>query len=95
MQRPGGDLIENVMGVEGPVIVADSRVITSDQQMRAAVILPEQGMKQRLARAGVTHIQRITRMHDRIRDEVVCDQCVYCPGPDGCGNVTRLQTAQQ
>ena len=46
-KRSGPQLIEDVVGIERTVIVANSGVVTPDDKMRAAEILPNKGVQQR------------------------------------------------
>jgi hypothetical protein len=42
LQRRGGNLVEDAMRVEWPVVAADSSVIASDDLMGATVVLSEE-----------------------------------------------------
>jgi len=44
------DLVEDVVGLERAVVAAHAGMVAADDQVRAAVVLPEQRMQQRLAR---------------------------------------------
>src|SRR5437016_3040054 len=62
--------IEDVMRVVSSVVVAHARMIATYDEMRAAVVLANQRMKHRFARAGVAHCGRHDRK-DRARCRVV------------------------
>ena len=74
MQRVPGDLVEDVVRVERAVVAADAGVVAADDLVRAAVILAEQRVQQRLARPGVAHVERIPGLHDGLLHEVVLGQ---------------------
>ena len=58
-QRLRVELVEDVMRVVCAVVVADPRVIAPDYEMRAAVILSDDGVKDGLARPGGSHRRRV------------------------------------
>ena len=64
LERSLRNRVEDVVRVERAVVAAHARVVASDEQVRAAVVLPEEGVEQRLARSGVAHVERIARLHD-------------------------------
>ncbi len=74
LQRASRDLVEDVLRVEGAVVVADAGMIASDDEVAAAVVLPEHRVQERLARPGVAHVERITGLDDAALREVVFDQ---------------------
>ena len=53
-KRSGPQLIEDVVGIERTVIVADAGMVAPDDQMRTAEVLTDKGMKQRFARTGIS-----------------------------------------
>ena len=57
--RPSG-FRRTLLRVERAVVVAHASVVATDDQVRAAVVLAEQGVQQCLARTGITHIERVT-----------------------------------
>src|SRR4030095_8311812 len=57
----GFELIEDVMRIISSIVVTHTGMIATDYEMRAAVILANQGMKDRFAWTGVAHRGR----HDR------------------------------
>src|SRR5262245_29940032 len=72
-KRSRPQLIEDVVGIERTVIVPNARVVAPDDQVRTAEILPNKGVKQRFARAGVTHLNRIARLDDGAGSEIIVD----------------------
>src|SRR6267143_1289963 len=61
-QRVRRNLVENLMRIERAVVAAYAGVVAAHQQMRAAVVLPEQRVQQSLARTCVAHVERIARL---------------------------------
>src|SRR4030095_14127109 len=49
------EFVENVMRIIRAVVVPHSRMIAAHNEMRAAVVLANQRMKDRFARTGVAH----------------------------------------
>ena len=74
MQSRGRYLFEDPMRVEWPVIAADARVITSDDLIRATIVLSEQRMEHRLAWPRIAHVDgefmAMARSRDPIRAEL-------------------------
>ena len=83
------------MRVERPVVAADAGVVAPDDLVRAAVVLPEQRVQQRLARAGVAHVERIARLHHGARPEVLLDQHGDGARAHLGRDVARLEVAEQ
>src|SRR4051794_26629577 len=52
----GREVVEDVVRVVGAVVRADARMIAADDEVRAAVVLANEGVEDRLARAGVPHV---------------------------------------
>ena len=72
-KRAWPQLIENVLRVEGTVVAADAGMVATDDKMRAAEILANEGMQQRLARTGIAHLDGIARLNHRSRPEIIVD----------------------
>src|SRR5512145_1874268 len=70
LERAGRDLVEDAVRVERPVEFADAGMVASDDEVRAAVVLSEERVQQRLARPGVAHVERIARLHYSAGTEV-------------------------
>src|SRR5262249_20680466 len=81
-------LIEDVMRIEGAVVVANAGMVAPDDKVRTAEVLANQGMKQRLAWTGVAHLDRIARLDYRSRAEIIVDHRLDCSGPNIRWNVT-------
>ena len=56
------------------VEIADAGMVTSDDEMRAAIVAPDDGVKHRLARAGIAHHCREHRKHDPLLRQEAPDQ---------------------
>ena len=63
LERVLRNLVENVVRVERAVVIADPGVVAPHDLVRAAVVLAEQRVQQRLAGAGVAHVERVARLH--------------------------------
>src|SRR6516165_1590886 len=66
-------LIEDVVRVEGTVVVADTGMVSPVNKMRAAEVLSNEGMQQRLARACIAHLDWIARLNYRSGAEIIVD----------------------
>src|SRR5258708_27153276 len=73
-------LIEDVMRIEGTVVVADAGVVAPDDKVPTAEVLANEGMKQRLAWTGIAHLDRIARLDYRSRAEIIVDHRLDCAG---------------
>jgi hypothetical protein len=62
------------MRVERSVVLADAGMVAPDDEVRAAVVLPEKRVQQGLARPGVAHVERVARLDHRAATEVLLDQ---------------------
>ena len=49
MKRAGPQLIEDVMCIEGAIVIPDAGMIAPNDQVRASEVLANEGMQQRLA----------------------------------------------
>src|SRR5918992_584202 len=74
LERSRRDLVEDLVRVEGPVVAADAGVVAPDNEMRAAVILAEERVQQRLARPGIAHVEGIACLQHGAGSEVLLDQ---------------------
>src|SRR5579863_7834799 len=72
-KRTVPQLIEDVMRVEGTIVVADASMVAPDDKVRATEVLANEGVKQCLARTCVTHLERVARLNDRSRAEIIVD----------------------
>ena len=93
-QRARPKLIEDVMGIKGAVVTADAGMVAPDDQMRAAEVLADQSVQERLARAGITHLDRIARLDDRAGAEIIVDHRLDRARSDIGRNVARFQFAR-
>ena len=84
-----------MLRVVGAVVVADTRVVAADDEVRAAVVLADQRVEDRLARPGVAHGRGVDREQHPFRGVVVLDQGLVAAHPDRGGNVVGLRLADQ
>src|SRR5262245_32158062 len=88
------ELIKDIVRIKGPVIITNAGVVASDNEMRATKVLANEGVKQRLARTRIAHLDRIARLHDRPAAEIILDHCANRPGADIGRNVAWLQFSE-
>ncbi len=93
-EAPCRQRIENMMRVERAVIIAHAGMIAPDDQVRAAEVLAQQRVQQRLARARVAHLDGIARLHDRAVHEIVLDERIDRPDPGRRRDIARFQRPQ-
>ena len=70
-------------------------MVSPDDEVTAAVVLAEDGVKQRFARAGVAHLHRVTRLDARAAHEVVLDQRIDRADAHVGRDVSGFQLAEQ
>src|SRR6266566_5170633 len=68
------EVVEDQLRVIRAVVVADARVVATDNEVRAAVVLPADRMPDRLSRTCVAHCGRERRKHDAVLWVVVLEQ---------------------
>ena len=68
-----GDAVEDGLGVEGAVVVADAGVVAADDQMGATAVLAEDGVEHGLPGTGVEHVEAIAGDHHGIFGKVELD----------------------
>ncbi len=54
--------MEDLLGVEGTVVITHTGMVAADDQVAAAVVLAEAGMEQRFARTGVAHLHGVAAL---------------------------------
>ena len=91
VKRAGPKLVENVLQIVGTVVVADTGMIASDNKMRTAEVLTNERMKQRLARTGIAHLDRIAGLNDRSGAKIIVDHRLDGPGANLGRYVAGLQ----
>src|SRR5438067_599783 len=84
-------LIEDVLSFERTIVAPNPRVVAPDDQMRAAEILADQRMDQRLTRSSVTHFDRIASLDGDVGLEIVVDHRLDGARPDLGGNIAGLE----
>ena len=89
------ELIENLLRIVGAVIIPHAGMIAPNDEMRDAVILADQRVQNRLARAGVTHRQRHHRQHRAVFVVIVIDQHLVTFHPCLGRDVVRFGLAHQ
>jgi hypothetical protein len=94
LERVLRDLIEDLVGVERPVVAADASVVATEDLVRTAVVLAEEGVQQCLARSGIAHVERVARLNDGLLHEIFLDQDRDCPRANVGGDVTGLEVAE-
>src|SRR4029453_16333887 len=87
----GPQLIEDVMPTKGAVVVADAGMVAPDDKVRTAEVLANESVKQRLAWTGIAHLDRIARLDDRSRAEIIVDHRLDCSGTNIGWNVACFQ----
>ena len=89
------NLVEDGLGFEHAVKIADAGVVAADDHFRASVVLAKYGVQQALTRSGIAHIQRIAALHHVIFNKVICYQCIDAFDPHRSRDVAGLQVAHQ
>src|SRR5262249_17328982 len=84
-------LIEDVMRVEGTVVVADAGMVAPDDKVRAAEVLSNEGMQQGLARTGIAHLDWVARLNYRFGPEIIVNHRLDCASTHIGRNVTCFQ----
>src|SRR5262249_17292722 len=80
VKRARPELVEDGLRIIGAVIVADTGMIASDNEMRTAEVLANERVKERLARTGIAHFDRVAGLDDRSRAKIIVDHRLDCPG---------------
>ena len=73
-ELPRGEGVEDALGVVRPVVVAHAGVVTADDEVREAVVLARDGVKERLARARVSRGKRKHTEHGTVLGEIAVEQ---------------------
>ena len=89
------ELVEDLLGVVGAVVVADAGVVAADDEVGAAVVPARDRVEDRLARAGVAHLRREDVEDDAVVGVVVLHQDLVAAHPHVGGDVARLGLADQ
>src|SRR5207248_1009794 len=66
-QLGGIEIGKDIMGIIGAIVVAYASMITSHNEMRAAVVLAHQGVENGFARTGIAH-----RSRQHTQDHTLC-----------------------
>ena len=90
-----GDGQENLLGVKGAVVFADTGMVTADDEVGAAEVLPEDRMQQGFPGTGIAHIKRITGLNGGVFDKIMLRQGVNGFDPHFGRNVAGFQFTQQ
>ena len=61
-ERALRDLVEDLLCVEGAVVVAHAGMVAADDQVAAAEVLAEERVQQRFARSGIAHVHGIAAL---------------------------------
>src|SRR5204863_7804396 len=89
------ELIEDALRVVRAVVVADARVVTADDEVRAAEVLAADRVPDRLARAGVAHRGREGRDDDAVFRIVLLDEDAVALDSSRGGDVVGLRLAHE
>ena len=81
----------DVMRIEGTIVVADAGMVAPDDQVRATKVLANEGMKQRLARTRIAHLDGIACLNDCSGAEIIVDHRLDRSGANVGWNVPRFQ----
>src|SRR5262249_35031746 len=84
-------LIEHVVRVERTVVAADAGMVAPDDKMRAAEVLANKGMQQRLTRTGIAHLDWIACLNDRFGAEIIVDHRLDRASADFGWNIACFQ----
>ena len=87
--------MEDLLGVEGAVILAHACMVPADDQVGAAEVLAEDRVEQSFPGTGVAHIQRITGLDDGVLHEIVLGEDIDGLGAHFRGDVAGFQFAQE
>jgi hypothetical protein len=85
------DFIEYFLSFEGPIIIANTSMISSYDQVAAAVVLSKNRMKNGFSRPPISHLHRIDFENDTITGIVILEQNVIAFHTDFSRNVIRLE----
>lgn len=68
------EFIEDFLCVVGAVVVADSGVVSADNEVGDAVILADEGVQDCLAGAGISHGERHYREHGALAVVIIVNE---------------------
>ena len=94
MQAILRNLVENIVRIEGTVVIADAGMVAPNDQMGAAEILSDQGMQERFARAGIAHFYRVAGLNYCAWQKIVLDKFADCLDANIGWNVTGFERAK-
>ena len=75
LERACGDLVENLLRVEGAVVVAHAGMVAADDQVGAAEVLPEHRVEQGFPGTGIAHLHGIAALDAGVLHEVFSRGC--------------------
>jgi hypothetical protein len=87
--------MEDLLGLEGTVVIAHARVVAADDQVRAAHVLAEQRVQHGLAGTAVQHVEAVARDLTSVGREVQLDHLANGGVAHVGGDVALLELAQQ
>src|SRR5207245_2712133 len=70
----GRVIVEDAVGGVGVVVAAHAGVVAADDEMRAAIVAPHDGVEDSLLRAGITHPCRVRGEQHALGREVVAQE---------------------
>src|SRR4030042_1872203 len=88
-------IVIGLLRIEGPVVVAHSRMVAPDNHVRATEVLTEEAMKQTFTRPGIAHIQRVAAHDHSLFIEVILEKCVDALHANIGRDITRFEFPHQ
>ena len=58
-----GDIVENSLSIEGAIVIAHAGMVAADDEVCAAGVLTEAGMKNGFAGTGIQHVKSVSGNH--------------------------------
>ena len=91
----GHALVKNCLRIESTVIIAYTRMVTTNDQLSTASVLSKHCMQHCFSGPGVEHVKAIARHHDRIFREVVVNHCSDRVVAHIGGNIACLELTKE
>ena len=88
---PTGHLfLENGLRVEGAIVVTDTGVVASDDEVGGAHVLAKIGVQHRFAGSGIEHVETVSGNHGAVGRKVEFDHLANGGITHWRGNIARL-----
>ena len=91
----GFELVEDLLSGVGIVVISDTGVIATDDNVRASVVLATNRVENGLSWSGIPHGGRERSKQNTIFGKVVLDHGVVALHPDFCRDVSRFGLADE